>query len=83
MLEIAKNRCVVKHIADAILVCGTQSIALGVHRDDNTADPHSNEGTFLDLLHYGVIRSGDTVLAIPSKNLQGMQLTLVRPSKIS
>jgi hypothetical protein len=60
--EIARNRSVLKHIADAIHLCGTQSIALRGHRDDSTADPHRNKGTFLAVLQYG-IRSGDTVLA--------------------
>lgn len=60
--EIARNRSVIKHIADAVRVCGTQNIALRGHRDDSTADPHSNKGTFLAILQYGT-RSGDTVLA--------------------
>ena len=60
--QIAKNRSILKHIADAIHVCGTQNIALRGHRDDSTADPNSNKGTFLAILQYG-IRSGDTVLA--------------------
>lgn len=60
--QIAKNRAVLEHIADAIHLCGTQDIALRGHRDDSTADPKSNKGTFLAILHYG-IRSGDTILA--------------------
>lgn len=57
-----EQTAVIKHIADAIHVCGTQNIALRGHRDNSTADPHSNKGTFLSILEYG-IRSGDTVLA--------------------
>ncbi len=59
--EITKNHSIIKHIADAIHLYGTQSIALRGRRDDSTADSSSNKGTFLALLQYA-IRSGDTVL---------------------
>ena len=48
--EIAKNRTIIKHIASAIHLCGTQSIAICGHRDDSTADSGSNKGNFLTIL---------------------------------
>ena len=43
--KIAKNRTIIKHIASAIHLCGTQSIALRGHRDDSTSDS-DNKGNF-------------------------------------
>ena len=60
--EIARNRTIIKHIASAIHLCGTQSIALRGHRDDSTADSGSNKGNFLAILNYS-IKSGNTILA--------------------
>ena len=60
--EIAKNRYILKSLADAILLCDRQGIALRGHRDDSTAESDSNKGTFLALLDYSV-RSGNEVLA--------------------
>ncbi|SMN02068.1 hypothetical protein SPONN_425 [uncultured Candidatus Thioglobus sp.] len=59
--DIARNRYIVKCMADTILFCGKQCIALRGHRDDSTADEHSNKGTFLALLDYSV-RSGNIML---------------------
>ncbi len=79
--EITKNRSIIKHIiADAIHLCGTQSIALRGHRDGSTADPSSNIGTFLALLQYAM----ETLfLKSISKNLDGMPFTPVKLFKIS
>ena len=61
--EIANNRYIIKSIADAVLFCGKQCIALRGHRDDSTADSQSyNKGNFLALLEYSV-RSGNVSLA--------------------
>lgn len=57
---IGKNRYVIKCLADTILMCGQQSIALRGHRDDGTADS-CNKGNFLAILSYG-IRSGNVAL---------------------
>ena len=43
--KIAKNRTIINHIASAIHLCGTQSIALRGHRDDSTSDS-DNKGNF-------------------------------------
>ena len=61
-VEIVNNRAVIKHIADAIHLCGSHNIPLRGHRDDNTADVHSNKSNFLAILDYSV-RSGNTTLA--------------------
>ena len=50
--EIVKTRTITKHIASAIHLCGTQSIALRGHRDDSTADSGSNKENFLAILNY-------------------------------
>jgi len=60
--EVARNRGIIKAIAEAIHLCGSQGIALRGHRDDATADEDSNKGNFLAILHYAV-RSGNTLLA--------------------
>lgn len=60
--EIAKNRSIIKSIADAILFCGRQGIALRGHRDDSTADPNSNKGNFIALLNYSA-NNGNATLA--------------------
>ena len=59
--EIAKNRSIIKHIADAVHLCGTQNIALRGHRDDHTKTSSGNKGTFLAILDYSV-RSGNEIL---------------------
>ena len=40
--EIVKNRYILKSLADAILLCGRQGLALRGHRDDSTAESDSN-----------------------------------------
>ena len=42
-------------MAEAVLLCGRQGIALRGHRDDSTAEGDSNKGTFLALLDYTII----------------------------
>ena len=49
-------------MADAILFCDKQCIALRGHRDDSTADSEVNKGNFLVLLDYSA-RSGNAALA--------------------
>jgi hypothetical protein len=60
--DIAKNRFIIKCMAEAILLCGKQCIALRGHRDDSTASLFSNKGNFLALLDYSV-KSGNTLLS--------------------
>ena len=60
--NIAQNRYIIRCMADAILFCGKQCIALRGHRDDSTADSEVNKGNFLALLDYS-IRSGNAALA--------------------
>lgn len=60
--DIEKNREILKSMAEAVLLCGRQGIALRGHRDDNTAEGDSNKGTFLALVDYS-IRSGNEILA--------------------
>ena len=60
--DIAKNRGILKSMAEAVLLCGRQGIALRGHRDDSTAEGDSNKGTFLALLDYSV-KSGNEILA--------------------
>ena len=62
---IAKNKQKIKSIADTIIFCGRQGIALRSHRDDwKKLDdaPHANHGNFIALLHFKA-DSGDQVLA--------------------
>ena len=47
--DIARNRCVIKCIAEAMLFCGKQCIALRGHWVDSGADPDSNKGKFIGL----------------------------------
>ena len=61
--EIAKNRTIIKHIASAIHLCGTQSIVLRGHRDkDDSTSDSDNKGNFLAILNYS-IKCGNTMLA--------------------
>ena len=60
--EIVANRYIIKCMADAILLCGKQCLALRGHRDDSTADEAKfNKGNFLALIDYSV-RSGNSAL---------------------
>ena len=60
--DIIRNRAILQALAEAILLCGRQGIALRGHRDDSTAESDSNRDTFLALLDYSV-KSGNKVLA--------------------
>ena len=60
--EIIKNRHIIKSLAEAVLFCGKQCIALRGHRDDaSSSDAQGNRGNFHALLDYA-IKSGNTVL---------------------
>ena len=62
---IRKNREKIKSIAQTIIFCGRQGIALRGHRDDwkHLAEtPHANPGNFIALLRFRA-ESGDQVLA--------------------
>ena len=63
--RVSENREKLKSIAETIIFCGRQGIALRGHRDDQRhlkEAPHANHGNFLALLQFR-IESGDTVLA--------------------
>ena len=65
---VAENRKKIKSIAETVIFCGRQGIALRGHRDDwkQLSDPSSssslNPGNFIALLQFRAL-SGDTVLA--------------------
>ena len=62
--QVKENRSKLISIADAIVTCGRQGIALRGHRDDSgdvASDPSRNHGNFLALLQYRV-RGGDSIL---------------------
>ena len=62
--RVATNRLKLEAIAETILLCGRQNIALRGHRDscsDVEADPTSNHGNFLAILDFAVKR-GDKAL---------------------
>ena len=64
-ITIAKNKQKLKSIADTVIFCGRQGIALRGHRDDwKHVDEHShaNRSNSVALLHFKV-QSGDKVLA--------------------
>ena len=64
-LTISRNKQKLKSIAETIIFCGRQGIALRGHRDDwkhLEESPHSNPGNFVALLRFRV-DSGDQVLA--------------------
>ena len=63
--EVANNRKKIKSVAEAIIFCGRQGIALQGHIDDwkrLEELPYSNPGNFLALLQFRT-QSGDTVLS--------------------
>ena len=60
--DVLRNREILKSLADAILFCGRQGLALRGHRDDSTADSTSNKGIYMSLLEYSV-RSGNEALS--------------------
>jgi len=56
-----------KSIAETIIFCGQQGLALRGHRDDlicQETAPHANPGNFIALLNFR-IKSGDEVLDDP------------------
>ena len=65
--DIAKKRGILKSMAEAVLLCGRQGIALHGHRDDSTAEGNSDKGTFPALLDYSV-KLGNEILAKTTKN---------------
>lgn len=78
--RIAQNRLKLKSIAETIILCGRQGIALRGHRDDGThtdCDPLTNQGNFLALLQFR-IQAGDEVL---KKHLQTAQGNALYTSK--
>ena len=52
--DVARNRQIIKSMADAILLCGRQCLPLRGHRDDSSDDEQGNRGTFLALLEFSV-----------------------------
>ena len=63
--QVEENRLKIRSIAETIIFCGRQGIALRGHRDDRPSveeDPNKNHGNFLALLQFRV-QSGDKVLS--------------------
>ena len=59
-----RNRLKLVSIAETVLFCGCQGLALRGHRDDGPSardDVHTNHGNFLALLHFRV-QAGDDIL---------------------
>ena len=75
--DIARNQLIIKSIADAVLFCGRQNIALSGHRDDRSSEECNNRGNFLALLDYG-IKSGNETL---KKHLEEAKRNAVYTSK--
>ena len=75
--DIARNQLIIKFIADAVLFCGRQNIALRGHRDDRSSEECNNRGNFLALLDYG-IKSGNETL---KKHLEEAKRNAVYTSK--
>ena len=71
--EVLRNRSYLLSIADTILMCARQNIALRGHRNEvgcvsvNDVEPEENDGNFRALLRYR-IRGGDNQLASFVKN---------------
>ena len=62
-ITVARNKKL-KSIAETIIFCGQQGLALRGHRDDLTCQdtaPHANPGNFISLLHFR-IKCGDIIL---------------------
>ena len=62
--RIAENQLKLRSIAETVIFCGQQGIALRGHCDDRPAvlsNPHDNHGNFLALLQFRV-QAGDEVL---------------------
>ena len=71
--EVLRNRSYLLSIADTVLMCARQNLALRGHRNEvgcvsvNGAEPEENDGNFRALLRYR-IRGGDNQLASFVKN---------------
>ena len=59
--EKLKNRFIIEPLAEAILFCGKQCIALRGHRYDSGVDIHTNRGNFLALIDF-IVKSGNVTL---------------------
>ena len=68
-----------KSLADAILFCGRQGLAMRGHRDNSTAESTSNRGIYLSLLEYSV-KSGNEAL---SRHLKDCSKNATYTSKTS
>ena len=71
--QVEGNRLKIRSIAETIIFCGRQGIALRGHLDDRSSveeDPSRNHGNFLALLHFHV-QSGDKVLSEHLKSAGG------------
>ena len=76
--RIAKNREILRSVAETVILCGRQGLALRGHRDDwkwLEKTPYANHGNFMALLQFR-IQSGDKVLAdhLQSGGYQGNAL---------
>ena len=71
--QVEENRLKIRSIAETVIFCGRQGIALRGHRDDRPSveeDPNGNHGNFLALLQFRV-QSGDKVLSDHMKSAGG------------
>ena len=50
--EFSFNKAALESIADCLVYCGKQGIALRGHRDDSTANDSANKGNFKALLFF-------------------------------
>ena len=50
--EFSYNKAALESIADCLVYCGKQGIALRGHRDDSTANESTNKGNFKALLFF-------------------------------
>ena len=50
--EFSFNKAALESIADCLVYCGKQGIALRGHRDDSTANESTNKGNFKALLFF-------------------------------
>ena len=71
--QVEENRLKIRSIAETVIFCGRQGIALRGNRDDRPLveeDPNGNHGNFLALLQFRV-QSGDKVLLDHLKSAGG------------
>ena len=55
--EFSFNKAALESIADCLVYCGKQGIALRGHRDDSTANESANKGNFNALLFFFFLRN--------------------------